>query len=67
MVQDEDMGGKPSIIVGTMDQLSESNEANVFTTDGGDYDHQREIKRISAQFGGMDVGDLPDEEDLDAS
>lgn len=40
------MAGKPSIIVGAVDQLSDYHEANVFT-DGADYE-QQEIKRISA-------------------
>lgn len=65
MVQDDDMAGKPSIIVGAVDGLSDHHEPNVFSI-GADYE-QAEVKRISAQFGGLDVGDLPEEEDLDAS
>lgn len=37
MVQDDDMAGKPSIIVGAVDQISDYQEANVFT-DGADYE-----------------------------
>merc|ERR1711879_320692 len=64
----EDDHGEPSIIVSPMDHASEGNDGNegsVFT-DGEDRPYN-EIKRLSAAFGGADVGGLPEEEDLDAS
>jgi len=38
-----------------------------FADADGDARRENEIKRLSAAFGGLGVGDLPEEEDLDAS
>lgn len=75
--------GKPSIIVGAVDQLSDTPEQNVFASNSsGGHPTQKqqiEINRLSAAFGGLDMGGgssnsggggkiMPDEEeDLDAS
>lgn len=55
------MAGKPSIIVSPVDQLSDYQEGF------GGGRPENEIKRLSAAFDNVDVGDLPEEEDLDAS